>query len=328
MPCDMYRGVTSEDFAWADVREALKRVAALEQALCGLCQRIFSEDKFARLQSFDLAAWFNEHKKHPGCDAGRSKEEPVAEPMTPEERNEALEAAKKWSLPGTERHYKGAISRRLISIARLATEQAAELDDVQKRLAETHAEYVQAAESASDLQCDLASSRSAAQEMAEALARIGRLNSAADFEPLPAAPPSPETRLTDAYMAEADRFDGSERAGGPISVPETQREETPACACVDDHLYGPAGRGSGDECHGTCSRNDCECSAPLPNEPERPQEEKRLPRDGMCRKRASDDSLCELPVGHVTPRWCESGSLMFWPRGQDQIHLPPHESEE
>jgi hypothetical protein len=51
---------------------------------------------------------------------------------------------------------------------------------------------------------------------------------AAHLPPHLSGPPSPETRLTDAYMAEADRFDGSERAGGPISVPETQREETPA----------------------------------------------------------------------------------------------------
>lgn len=80
MPCNMYDGATSGDFAQstadqaqADVRALTRRVAELEQAMCGLCQMLERAglqpelaDKHPQLQ-----AWFDAHRRVPGCQAGR-----------------------------------------------------------------------------------------------------------------------------------------------------------------------------------------------------------------------------------------------------------------
>jgi hypothetical protein len=82
MPCNIMSGWTpTPDYAAermareADLKigELTRRVAELEQALCGLCQMLERAglqpeltDKHPQLQ-----AWFDAHKARPGCEAGR-----------------------------------------------------------------------------------------------------------------------------------------------------------------------------------------------------------------------------------------------------------------
>lgn len=72
MPCNMYDGVTSGDVAAAGAdnkaREALQRIAELEQALCGLCQMIATDAEEIPMHP-QLKSWFDKHQQKPGCAA-------------------------------------------------------------------------------------------------------------------------------------------------------------------------------------------------------------------------------------------------------------------
>lgn len=71
MPCNSC--ATPGELSSSDAREALKRVKALEEALCGLCQQL-TETSYAGVTKKlhpQLESWWSEHKKQPGCEAGR-----------------------------------------------------------------------------------------------------------------------------------------------------------------------------------------------------------------------------------------------------------------
>jgi hypothetical protein len=69
MPCDMYRGATSGDFASNKADRLEIRIAELEQALCGLCQQLSTEygPNLGRVLHPQLQAWFEKHRDKPGC---------------------------------------------------------------------------------------------------------------------------------------------------------------------------------------------------------------------------------------------------------------------
>lgn len=64
MPCNMMEGATSGDFALSETNDLRKRVAALEEALCGLCQMMDEIQMHPQLRH-----WFQDHKRKPGCSA-------------------------------------------------------------------------------------------------------------------------------------------------------------------------------------------------------------------------------------------------------------------
>jgi hypothetical protein len=64
MPCNMMDGYSSGDAAWSKAEDAQRRIYALEQALCGLCQQL----EIARVPLHaQLAEWYTKHKARPGC---------------------------------------------------------------------------------------------------------------------------------------------------------------------------------------------------------------------------------------------------------------------
>lgn len=72
MPCNMMQGAAG-DMAHAAAQDANRRVAQLEEALCGLCQML-SETKDPKLKKKlhpQLQSWFDAHKQKPGCQAGK-----------------------------------------------------------------------------------------------------------------------------------------------------------------------------------------------------------------------------------------------------------------
>jgi hypothetical protein len=68
MPCDTYAGHTSGDTANDRAHNLERRVSDLESALCGLCQDIWNNGQGFTLHP-QLQAWFEKHKRNPGCEA-------------------------------------------------------------------------------------------------------------------------------------------------------------------------------------------------------------------------------------------------------------------
>lgn len=78
MPCDM--GMTGSAVAMHNAFEAReaaakleRRIAELEQAMCGLCQQLESQHRlngFPQPMHSQLQVWFDKHKQRPGCTAG------------------------------------------------------------------------------------------------------------------------------------------------------------------------------------------------------------------------------------------------------------------
>jgi hypothetical protein len=71
----MYKGASSGDFAQNSADKALKRIAALEEALCGLCQTLATnyptDTRGRRPMHPQLLAWYESHKSHPGCEMNK-----------------------------------------------------------------------------------------------------------------------------------------------------------------------------------------------------------------------------------------------------------------
>lgn len=64
MPCNMMGGSSSGDFAWNDVRRLEKRVAELEQAMCGVAQMLM--DLAPPELHPEIAQWWEKHQKQIG----------------------------------------------------------------------------------------------------------------------------------------------------------------------------------------------------------------------------------------------------------------------
>lgn len=62
MPCDMMSGATSGDFAQSAVDRLAKRVAAIEEALCGMIKT----DPAKALSHPAVRSWWEHHCKQPG----------------------------------------------------------------------------------------------------------------------------------------------------------------------------------------------------------------------------------------------------------------------
>jgi hypothetical protein len=77
MGCNMMGDASNGDFAWSaaqdaqkDVSELMRRVAELEQALCGVCQTLERDGLPSELQNKHplLQQCFDKHKRQPGCE--------------------------------------------------------------------------------------------------------------------------------------------------------------------------------------------------------------------------------------------------------------------